>query len=125
MRTRSLAPPRLTRGIIRSVWLLNAAPSAGAGAAVQVPTQCMVSLMAVDTSLALDGAGRETGDVVLHEERIDEGDGNGAQQRPGHQLAPVEGIATDQLAHDADRHGAHARFAEKEEGVEELVLRQR
>jgi hypothetical protein len=31
----------LTRGIIRSVWLLKAAPSAGAGAAVQVPTQTL------------------------------------------------------------------------------------
>src|SRR5262249_22381933 len=44
MRTRTRLPPRLTRGIIRSVWLLNAAPSAGAGAAVHVPTQCVVSM---------------------------------------------------------------------------------
>src|SRR5437868_7774821 len=42
MRTRRLPPPRLTRGIIRSVWLLKAAPSAGAGAAVHVPTQCAI-----------------------------------------------------------------------------------
>src|SRR5262249_59546314 len=42
---RTRLPPRLTRGIIRSVWLLKAAPSAGAGAAVQVPTQCVVSAM--------------------------------------------------------------------------------
>src|SRR5437899_3810837 len=48
MRTRSLLPPILTRGIIRSVWLLKAAPSAGAGAAVQVPTQYGLSLMAFD-----------------------------------------------------------------------------
>ena len=47
------------------------------------------------------------------------------RQRPGHQLAPVEGVAADQLAHDADRHGAHARLAEEEQRVEELVLRQR
>src|ERR1700675_1316944 len=52
--------------------------------------------------LTLDGTGGETRDVVFHEERVDEGDGNGAQQRPGHELAPVEGVATDQLAHDAD-----------------------
>src|SRR5262245_9336887 len=45
MRTRSALPPMLTRGIMRSVWLANAAPSAGAGAAVQVPTQCVLSLM--------------------------------------------------------------------------------
>src|SRR5713226_2551186 len=51
MRTRSPLPPILTRGIIRSVWLLKATPSAGAGAAVQVPTQCVFSLMAFDASL--------------------------------------------------------------------------
>src|SRR2546426_10997742 len=45
MRTRSGLPPILTRGIIRSVWLLKAAPSAGAGAAVQVPTQWVLSAM--------------------------------------------------------------------------------
>src|SRR5262245_38929000 len=45
MRTRSTLPPMLTRGIMRSVWLANAAPSAGAGAAVQVPTQCASSFM--------------------------------------------------------------------------------
>ena len=45
MRTRSALPPMLTRGIMRSVWLANAAPSAGAGAAVQVPTQCVLSLI--------------------------------------------------------------------------------
>ena len=50
MRTRSRPPPMLTRGVIRSVWLAKAAPSAGAGAAVQVPTQCVVSFMAFDAS---------------------------------------------------------------------------
>src|SRR6059036_2321 len=45
MRTRSILPPILTRGIIRSVWLLKAAPSAGAGAAVQMPTQWVLSAM--------------------------------------------------------------------------------
>src|SRR3954452_13881632 len=39
-RTRSSVAPRLTRPFIRSVMLLNATPSAGAGATVQVPTQC-------------------------------------------------------------------------------------
>src|SRR5436305_14304034 len=74
---------------------------------------------------ALDGAGGEAGDVVLHEERVDEGDGNGTQERPGHQLAPVKGVPADQLAHDSYRHGSHARTAEEEQRVEELVLRER
>src|SRR6185436_9058452 len=33
---------------------------------------------------------RQAGDVVLDEERINQGDGDRAQQRPGHQLAPEE-----------------------------------
>src|SRR2546430_14701903 len=45
MRTRSRLPPILTRGIIRSVWLLKAAPSAGAGAAVQLRAQWVLSAM--------------------------------------------------------------------------------
>src|SRR5713226_7914302 len=48
----------LTRGIIRSVWLLKAAPSAGAGAAVQVPTQRVLSLMVFDASLLQFQAGQ-------------------------------------------------------------------
>src|SRR5215469_10399791 len=40
----------LMRGFMRSVWLLNpTTPSAGAGAAAQVPTQCLVP--AIDPSL--------------------------------------------------------------------------
>src|SRR5436190_24351471 len=47
MRTRSVSPPRLRRGIIRSVWLLNpTTPSAGAGAAAQLPTQCLLFCIA-------------------------------------------------------------------------------
>src|SRR5689334_2027106 len=39
MRTRSRSPPMLMRGFMRSVWLLKlTTPSAGAGAAAQVPT---------------------------------------------------------------------------------------
>src|SRR3954468_22378101 len=39
----------------------------------------------------------DAGHVVFDKERIDEGDRNRPQQRPGHELAPVEDIATDQL----------------------------
>ena len=39
IRTRTCSPPRLTRAFMRNVWLLKAAPSAGAGVVVQVPTQ--------------------------------------------------------------------------------------
>src|SRR5436189_74894 len=47
MRTRSRSPPRLMRGFILSVWLLKPTmPSAGAGAAAQVPTQCVLPSIA-------------------------------------------------------------------------------
>ena len=50
MRTRSRSPPMLIRGFMRSVWLLKpTTPSAGAGAAAQVPTQCL--LLAIYPSL--------------------------------------------------------------------------
>src|SRR5262249_16698183 len=45
IRTRSALPPMLTRRIMPSVSVANAGPSAGAGAAVQVPTQCVLSLI--------------------------------------------------------------------------------
>jgi len=67
MRTRSLLLPILTRGIIRSVWLLKAAPSAGAGAAVQVPTQCVSSLMSSSRMLHLSGRAAQLGDHELIE----------------------------------------------------------
>src|ERR1019366_9005712 len=41
-RTRIVSPPMLTRGNMRIVGLLSATPSAGAGVAVHVPTQCDV-----------------------------------------------------------------------------------
>src|SRR6188508_3608979 len=39
-RRRIVSPPMLMRGNMRMVGLLSATPSAGAGVAVQVPTQC-------------------------------------------------------------------------------------
>src|SRR5262249_26141368 len=52
--------------------------------------------------LALDRAG-EGGDVVLDEEGVDERDGNGPEERAGHERAPVENVAPHQLGEDADR----------------------
>src|SRR5213593_4749125 len=43
-------------------------------------------------------------DVVLHEERVDEGDGDRAEQRARHQLAPEVDVAADELGDDADGH---------------------
>src|SRR5215510_3170726 len=51
----------------------------------------------------LHGAG-EAGDVVLHEEGVDERDRHRAQQGPGHERAPEEHVAADQLGDDPHRH---------------------
>src|SRR3972149_6636133 len=44
------------------------------------------------SSLTLNGPG-EAGDIVLDEERIHEGDGDGSEQCAGHQLAPEVDVA--------------------------------
>src|SRR3989304_6133760 len=60
------------------------------------------ALVKTENRLALDGAG-EARDVVLDEERIDQGHGNGAEEGPGHELAPEIDVAADQLRHDTHR----------------------
>src|SRR5260370_1473868 len=53
MRTRSRSPPRLIRGFIRIVWLLKpTTPSAGAGAAAQLPTQCLLPCIELSSRFA-------------------------------------------------------------------------
>src|ERR1044071_2590855 len=47
-------------------------------------------------SLTFNRAG-EAGDVVLDEERIDDRDRDGAEQRAGHQLSPDEDVGADEL----------------------------
>src|SRR5215472_349948 len=68
----------------------------------------------------LDGAG-EGGDVVLDEKRVDEGDGDGAEQRACHERPPVEDVAPHQLGEDPDGDRLLLRRREEDEGVEELV----
>src|SRR5262249_21067685 len=53
--------------------------------------------------LSLGGAGGEAGDVVVHEEGVDEKRRRRAEQRPGHDLAPVVDIALHQRGDDAGR----------------------
>src|ERR1043166_1261963 len=90
------------------------------------PLTWMVSLRAMmSLLLRLHGAGGQAGDVVVHEEGIDDGDRHRAEQRAGHELAPVEDVAADQLGDDADRHRAHVALGQEDQRVEELVLRQR
>src|SRR6185312_4987926 len=74
--------------------------------------------------LTLDGAGRESGHVVLDEEGVDDGNRDRAEQGRRHQLAPVEDVAAHQLGDRPDRHGANLGLGEEDQRVQELVLRQ-
>src|SRR5512132_2330751 len=110
MRTRSLLPPILTRAIIRSGWLLKAAPSARAGAAVQVPTQCVLSLMSSSRMLHLSGRAAQLGD---HPER----------RPPGlHALDVVEAVAVRLRPVVPRRPGAVGREGHVRQREERVVL---
>src|ERR1043165_1409975 len=47
-------------------------------------------------------AGSEAGDVIIHQERVDDQRRRRAEQRAGHDLTPVEHVALDQSRDDAD-----------------------
>src|SRR5271155_3153985 len=53
-----------------------------------------MTTLAIDLSLYRPG---DAGDVMLDKERIDKRDRDRPQQRPGHQLAPIEYVAAHQL----------------------------
>src|SRR5689334_2756481 len=87
---------------LRRWWWRNAAggrrpvlPRAGA---ILAQPSARVTLV---PRLPLDGS-RQAAHVVLHEERVDEGDRDGAQESPRHQLPPEIDVAADQLRDDAD-----------------------
>src|SRR5215471_2054269 len=69
---------------------------------------------------ALDGAG-EARHVVFHEERIDEGHRDGAEQRSRHELAPEVDVAAAQLRDHPHRHRLALRRGQEHERVDELV----
>src|SRR5229473_6310128 len=81
-----------------------------------------MTTLAIDLTLYRPG---DAGDVMFDKERIDEGHRDRPQQRAGHQLAPVEHIAAHQLGSDADRHGLLFGRGQEDEGIDELVPRQR
>src|SRR6185312_10050793 len=90
-----------------------------------VRSNFLLSLRTVTSAmtLSLDRAG-EARDVMFDEERVDDRHGDRAQQRAGHQRAPEEDVAADQLRRDADRHGLLVGRRQEHQGVDELVPRQ-
>src|SRR5215813_14018137 len=69
---------------------------------------------------ALDGAG-ESRHVVLDEERVDDGHGDGAEQGARHELSPEVDVAANQLGDHSHGHRLLLRRGEKDQGVDELV----
>src|SRR5262245_17400990 len=70
--------------------------------------------------LSLGGAGGQAGDVVVHQEGVDQQRRGGAEQRPGHDLTPVEHVALDQAGDDADRQHQLVGRGGEGERIEEL-----
>src|SRR5713101_7630852 len=70
-----------------------------------VSSTFLTSLRSVTWAMksSFGGAGGQAGDVVVHEERVDDERRRGAEQRPGHDLRPGEDVAADQRGDDADR----------------------
>src|SRR5262249_55232352 len=75
-------------------------------------------------SLSLDRTG-QAGDIMFDEERINNRDRNRAEQRPRHQLTPVEYVAANELGGHADRHRFLLGRGEEDQRVNELVPRKR
>src|SRR5690242_17244032 len=74
---------------------------------------------AMSSTSTLCRTGGQAGNVVVHEERVDDQRRRSAKQRAGHDLPPVEDVALDQGGDDADRHhelvgrgGEHQRIQE-------------
>src|SRR5215831_11180058 len=80
-------------------------------------TSAMSSSLGTST---LGGAGGEAGDVVVHQEGVDDERRRGAQQRAGHDLPPVEYVTLDERRYDADREHQLVGGRRESERVEEL-----
>jgi hypothetical protein len=59
-------------------------------------------------------------DVIVHEEGVDDERRRGAEQRAGHDLAPVEDVALDQRGDDADRQHQLGGRGREGQRIEEL-----
>src|SRR5262245_46626336 len=87
-----------------------------------VPSKFFSSARSVTWAIAsaFGRAGGEPGDVVVHEERVDEERRCRAQERAGHDLPPGEHVAANQRGDDPDReHELVGRRGERKR-IEEL-----
>src|SRR5437868_4014757 len=90
-----------------------------------VPSNFLLRSLSLTCAMALTlNRPGNAGDVVLDEERIDDGHWDGTDQRAGHERAPEEDVAADELGGHADRHRLLLGRREEHERVDELVPRQ-
>src|SRR5216683_3664998 len=76
-------------------------------------------------SSTLCRTGGQAGDVVVHQERVDDERGRGAEQRAGHDLSPVEDVTLDQGRDDADRQHQLIRRGRENQRIQKLRPRYR
>src|SRR3954462_11791806 len=71
-------------------------------------------------SSTLCRAGGQAGNVIVHQERVDDQRRCGAEQGAGHDLPPVEHVALDQRGDDADRQHQLVCRGREHQWIEEL-----
>src|ERR1044071_8101112 len=75
---------------------------------------------AMNSTSTLCRTGGQAGNVVVHQEGIDDQRRSGAEQGAGHDLSPVEDVALDQGGDDADRQHQLVRRCREHQRVQEL-----
>ena len=70
--------------------------------------------------ITLGRAGSQAGDVIVHQEGIDDQRRRGAEQRARHDLTPVVHVALDQGGDDADRQDELVGGGRERERIEEI-----
>src|SRR3712207_108647 len=78
-----------------------------------------LTLRRAESALAFGCAGREPGDVVVHEESVHHHRRQRGQQRAGHELPPGECVAADQLRDHADGERHLVRLGDEGRGIHE------
>src|SRR6202011_3482328 len=71
-------------------------------------------------SSTLCRTGGQAGNVIVHQERVDDERRRGAEQGAGHDLTPVEDVALDQGGNDADRQHQLIGRSREHQGIKEL-----
>src|SRR5262249_1260980 len=75
---------------------------------------------AMSSTSTLCGAAGQAGNVVVHQEGVDDQRRRGAEQGARHDLTPVEDVALDQGGNDADRHHQLIGGGGEHQGIQKL-----